>query len=569
MAAKILNIELGDQIIKVCRTSRRGKGVHIFDSFMFPTPENCVSDGAVLNPQLLSHELKKQLTSHGLQNIKNVIFVLSSSKIAAREVKLPRMNKKLLSTAIRTNAEDYFPIDLKDFHVTYSVLEAASVTVPSYRVLVMAVPESTLDGYFQLAEKTGLSIKAIDSCGNSQYQAISRIANKGITLYVDVNISSSIVSFVRDGNLLLQRSFTIGVEDLISRYMALSGKSKEQYLDILHEIDTTNSEFAANELLSLSDVQNDLSHLANGITRSIDYFNSSQWDAPVSRIVLMGLNCHVLGLHEIVSEVTGLETLYLDSIADFSTLTGNVPDASTYINCIGSSFAPLDLIPQKFVSSRRKVVDDKDATIIPGIIACSAIILLAIAVSLFSWLNYKSSIRELQRAQAEISSLEYTRQTYDYFVSYQKSEGAVDAFTGDANAPNSMLVSFFDELEKKMPSSILLLSADCTNDGVSLNITVANYVDAAAVISNLRTFQSLSKIDVGDMSTTENEAGVMRISFSALCTYGTNPYLTNTNPYSEIVNTSPSAPQSGVDTAITTNTDTGTAPEAPSESPEQ
>ena len=89
MAAKVLNIEVCDQTIAVCRTMRRGKSVRISDAFIFRTPESCVLDGTILNPLLLGQELKKQLAQHGLHTIKNASFVLSSSKIVLREAKLP------------------------------------------------------------------------------------------------------------------------------------------------------------------------------------------------------------------------------------------------------------------------------------------------------------------------------------------------------------------------------------------------------------------------------------------------------------------------------------------------
>jgi len=205
MAAKVLNIEICDQTISVCRTARKGKGLRVFDSFVFPTPQGCVLDGVISNPTLLANELKLQFASHGLQKARNVNFSLSSSKIAVREVKLPPMKKKLIATAILTNSADYFPIDLKSYHITYSILDFATSAKPFNRILVLAVPISMIEGYFLLAERAGLTIKAIDSSGNSQFQALKQLNLKGVTVFADVGSFSSSVSFVHDGKLLLQR----------------------------------------------------------------------------------------------------------------------------------------------------------------------------------------------------------------------------------------------------------------------------------------------------------------------------------------------------------------------------
>lgn len=541
MAAKVLNIEVCDQTISVCRTAQKGKSVQIFDSFLFPTPDGCVSDGVILNAPLLANELKKQLSVHGIPKTRNVVFALLSSKIAVREVKLPPMKRKLISTAIRTNSEDYFPIDLKNYHITYSVLDTASSAKPYNRILVMAAPISMLEGYFLLADKAGLNVKAIDSSGNSQYQALKCIEYKGVTVYVDVGSSSSVVSFIRERKLLLQRTFAFGAGDLLSHYMSVSGKPHDNYLELLNETNITHPDFMADKLLSLADIQTDLERLVSGLMRSIDYFNSSQWDAAASRVVLVGINRHILGLKELVAESTGLETLYLDEISEFSEFTNGAAEASTYINCIGSSLDPLDLIPKQFLPARRITIDDESSSVVPGVIMCGIIVFGAILISLSSWLGYASTVNDLQNIQAEVNSLQPAKQMFGDYVAYQNTQQAVNALAAQTKTPNAQLVAFFKELEEKMPSSILLLSAACTNNGVALNITVGSYTDAASVISSLRSFKSIAVVETNSLSSSENEAGDERVAFSVICIYGANPYLNKINPYGELLNPSEQA----------------------------
>ena len=535
MAAKTLSIEVNDQIIKVCRVVQKGRGVRVLNSFMFRTPDDCVSDGVIANPQVLGRELKLQLTQHGLHNMKDVVFALSSSKIAIREVKLPLMKEKLLAKAIQTNADEYFPVDLKNYHITYSVLDTFSGPNAFMRVMVLATPIYILEGYFELAEITGLTVKAIDSCGNSQYQALRSKGGAGVTIYVDVNSASSLVSFIRDDTLLLQRTFAFGADELISHYMSASGKGNDGYISALRETDVTSADFAVSTILSQNDIQEDLSRLVGGIVRSVDFFNSSQWGVAASRVVLLGSNRHIVGLRDLVAEATGLETLYLDDVPEFIEFTSGSTDAATYISCIGSTIAPLDLIPQILKPSRNHIVDNKDSSILPGLLICCLFIFAGLGFAIFSIFSYQKTVNKLESMKEEISSIEYTRQVYETYISYQKGEEAVNTVAAEADTPNSKLVSFYEELEKKMPSSILILSAACTNEGVAMNITVANYTDAASVISELRSFKSISNIDVSDISSSENEAGIERIMLTVTCTYGENPYLNGVNPYSELV----------------------------------
>lgn len=536
MAAKVLNIEVGDQIVKVCRAVRKGKCVQLFEPFMFPTPPGCVFDGLITDINVLAEETKRQLAEHQLSDVRNVIFSLMSGKIAVREVKLPPVKEKRLNSLIKTNASEYFPIDLNNYHVTHSLLEQVSGAEPYYRVLVMAAPIALLEGYFQFAAALGMQVQSIDSSGNSHYQALKSIANKGVTMYVDVDCTASFISFMLEDSLALQRTFAFGGDDLIAHYMAATGKTPEEYLSALDELDEKSPNFAADLPLTSESIESDLKRLVGSIARSVDYFNSSQWENATTRVVLMGPCRRVVGLREQIEAATGLETSYLDDISEFAALSKNAENAAAYISCLGSVFAPLDFMPPSLAESgKRSSVDNKDATIIPGVLICGLLILSGILLASVSILNFKSAEQGLANTKQEIADLEYTETVYKTYLAYQKGEEAVRTVTAASGSPNSRLVEFYEELEAKMPASIIVMSAMCTNEGVSMNVTVGSYEDAATAISNLRGFKSLANIEVSGITRSSNEAGIPRVEFSLNCTYGENPYINGINPYGSLI----------------------------------
>ncbi len=543
MAANTIQIEVGDQIIKLCSVVRKGKGVRLSGAFYFRTPNGSVADGVITNPELLGRELKKQLSLHKLGSVKTVTFSLSSGKIAVREVKLPLMKEKLLAKAIETNASDYFPVDLKNYRITYSVLEAVQSRESFMRVMVLAVPVTMLESYFQLAAQAGLSISAIDSSGNGQYQALRALQAKGVvTIFVDVSFSSSIVSFIHDGNLLLQRTFAFGADELIANYISLSGKDSESYLAAIRETDRTSPDFVADKLLTQADIQESLSRLVSGIDRSVSFFNSSQRDNPARRIVLMGSNRHIVGLRELVAEATGLETIYLDEVLEFTAFTGGTADAAAYISCIGSALAPLKLVSSRGKALGTQTGEGSETSTKFGVLLFALLFLAAAGLAGFALLSHNSLLAQLNNMNAEIASLQPAEELYQTYLSYQQGEEALNAVSASTDAPNARLEAFFSELEQKMPASILILSASCDNEGVSMNITVADFPDAAAVVSELRGFKSLAALTVGDLTREENELGVERVSFSISCSYGENPYVNNSNPYADLIEPAPTEP---------------------------
>lgn len=536
MAAKILNIEVGDRLVKVCCTVPGNKGCRVLEGFMFKTPEGCVTDGMIENPEALSDELVNQLNERRLRGIKNVVFTVASSKIASREVKLPPVKDKYLPQLVATNATDYFPVDLSKYHVTQVLLERVKGADSYCRVLVLAAPLALLEGYFRLADFAGLSIRAIDSSGNSHYQVLRMLKEESVTMFIDVDCTASFVSFIQNDNLLLQRTFAFGGDELIAGYINETGKTADQYMEAYAELTVAAPAYAGDvPAFAEKDAAAELSRLVSSIARSADYFNSSRWEAATAQVVLMGPCGHLLGLKDAVAAATGLPTLYLEELKTPQQISHGLDNSSFYIGCIGSNIKPINFMPEDMRRSRKGAKpQSNEASIAPGIIGCAVFVAAAAAVSVFSIMSLNSSNVELASVKKEIASLEYAEQSFRTYEAYTQGEQALLQIQEQAANPNSKLVAFFEELERKMPTKILLLSAACTPEGVSMNVSVPGYEEAAVVLSQLRSFDSISSLEVTSMTKETDEAGFAKVNFSVNCLYGANPYITDQNPYSDV-----------------------------------
>lgn len=131
MAKKVLSIVIGTECTKVCEVSynkvNKNKGIRVFRSISFPTPPNTIEDGYIKNIEVFGEELRNQLKAGNLKSDK-VIFSIASSKIANREIILPPTKEKKIMDIIMTGASDYFPIDIKDYILSYLILEKNTST---------------------------------------------------------------------------------------------------------------------------------------------------------------------------------------------------------------------------------------------------------------------------------------------------------------------------------------------------------------------------------------------------------------------------------------------------------
>lgn len=535
-SGKILNIEVGDRLTKVCVSIQKGKTYQIRNSFMFLTPEGAVSDGQISTTDALAGRLAGELRERGLGDIKNAVFALTSGKVATREVMLPPVKDSRLKDVVRTNAADYFPVDLTKYHVTYAMLERIDKGEDSgCRVLVYAAPLQLLEPYFILAGKAGLTVKAVDFSGNSQFQALRSISSEAVTMYVNVDCTNSCVTFIGGGKFLMQRAFTFGGDELIMSYLNSVGETTGSFLSALRECSADEPQFLKDGVMAPSDVTEGLSRLVGNIIRSSDYFNSNHWDQLVERVVLTGPCSRLVGLREMVANGTGLDTSYLDDIPDIDAFANSTESASFYISCIGSSIAPLDMIPPQFRVDKKKQRKLKgrseNAQIRDGLIICFLCLAAALALSFISISGYRQALSDKEAVEKQISDLAYVKDVYSAYVQYKAGAGALLQLDASIDSPNDQLTAFLNELEEKMPSDILLLSASCTRESAVMNVTVPDYSDIAVVLVQLRSFESLSDVKLGSAVEQTDEFGASFILFSLNCTYGANPYLTGANPY--------------------------------------
>lgn len=152
-------------------------------------------------------------------------------------------------------------------------------------------------------------------------------------------------------------------------------------------------------------------------------------------------------------------------------------------------------------------------------------------ISSLALIRYHIAKAEKVSVEQQIEKLAYTEKAYNTYVQYRAEEKSLQTLSDSIASPNDHLTDFIEELEEKMPAQILLLSAACGQDSIAMNITVPDYDAAAAVLVQLRSFQSIRDIDIGSVIRETDESGGSYLSFSLTCTYGTNPYLNGINPY--------------------------------------
>ena len=217
----LLALQIDNGVTQVAELRVHAKNVTVLKSFSVLTPMGTVeSDGTLVADAKFAALLREQMRVHGIKTDRGV-FCVNSDRIITREVTIPNVNRNQILTMLNTNSQDYFPVDVSDYKLDYSVQEQVVENgVKMLRIQASAVPKPLIASYYELAKMMEIGIEAIDFSGNSLLQAIAvnpdmireQTDTEGST-YMVVNLYSNgtQLTFIKDGTVRLQRTVSFGL----------------------------------------------------------------------------------------------------------------------------------------------------------------------------------------------------------------------------------------------------------------------------------------------------------------------------------------------------------------------
>lgn len=532
--ARFLNIEIETSQLRVAEVETKGRGQRLHSCFTLPVPAGAVDDGQVRDTKGLGNLLKKELAARGIRNRK-VFFVVGSSRIASREVRIPLVKKNQIQNLIQENATEYFPIDISGYVLSYSIIDIEttkekSEEVKQYHLMVYAAPTAISAGLNEFAEEAGLNMAGIGFTGDSVYSAVKDQFNGGLHILIKIELNMTTISILKDGELSLQRNINYGVDSAIDAVRAFPqfGEDLDEHdaLDVLYRRDCIHGSLdwkssasdSEDELLesAKSEVTESFRYLIGNIARIMDYYISRNAGAVFDSIECIGLGAGIRGLtelfyNELAQPVTVLKELNNCILPKFDEGEG----LFLYVAVIAPQRSGLNLMEK--VSRKQK---EKKDSMSGAILICAVGVIAGIALTAVGVGNriYQQHMQDhLNRRIDEESSIEEIYNTYNTAKSQYENYQNMYQYT---NTPNEGLKTFLEEMEQKMPSDITLETFSSTGTEVSFTMRVSSKSAAANTLMQLRTFESLKTVTTTGLD--EDEDGT--VSMSVICTY-TDPAL--------------------------------------------
>lgn len=542
MNNRVLSIEIGNSFTKICEIDYKVKKPKVYKVLTVETPEGVVVDGMLQPTQEYADHLVNALGTNGIRT-KRVIFTISSTRVASREVQIPNVKASKIEALVKTNANDYFPVDLTQYEIGH-YLAGGLTEEGKLRVMALAVPKALLDSYYQLAQMCGWEVECFDYSSNSLYQILRDEKTETVTMMIKIDENSTIVTVLSAGKVLLQRTVAYGVQDAIETMIAsgvyavndpmsaVERFQKKTCLNrVLHQGDKLweenagrwEDEDAGNVEVTAArqKITSSLEPLIVGVSRVIDFYDSRNSDTPIERTYVTGLGGSFSGMSKLFTNCLERKVHTLSDMEDKIGMSKAIRSTrpAAYISCLGAVLAPVGLIDKSQQKAKgMTVVSGTNYTFVSVAVLVLGVI-LSIAMAVTSLTRYFGTVAENVALQERVEELQPAQTVYNEYLSTAAQYDKYKYLYEYTENPNENLVEFINELEQILPSSFWTNSFSSDMEGISMSVTVEGKAAAARTILNIRNMESIEDVQISNITDTQNELGESAVTFSITGTY--------------------------------------------------
>lgn len=559
MAKKVVVVRVGTKTIRIVHMDNSAVNPTVYGCVRVPTPQGSVVDGEVKNIIDVSRRIKQACQEKGITT-KDVIFSLSSSKIANRETTIPFVKDSKIQSIVDAKVGDMFPVDKERYIFSYvkqgngrDIGENEEVTDGSEKerekerekaenpeitddtqkkkrkkekktknseegrkgkeaekqtervidLLVYAAPIDLVRSYYALAEGCDFRVAGIEVDGNGIFQIMKRQVAEGVEMAVQINRDNTLINIMSKEKLLLQRVIPYGATNIIEAAMSEPAFQVPEY----------------DKAVRLLASQRVLLHTLNPSNPQGDLSMQKRIELTQSASSLIGNIYRVMEYYNSRYREDRIQSIIVTgngaNIAGIHELMNNelgIP-ARTPNELIGVSFNRqievnaniLQYVgcfgavysPVNFIPDEIKnKVATKDSVMSIAAVFVAAIV-LCIGVSLFSMIELNSAASRYDAAHAKELSLLPVEAKYKELEETRKKVGTYRLIENRVNTSNNQLRKVLDDIKEGCPDSFCIDSISTTDEGGTISCTSKDKLSSvSALVVRLNLLQGIKNVTI-------------------------------------------------------------------------
>jgi type IV pilus assembly protein PilM len=224
-------IDIGTQSVKIVELHKRGANAFEVANYAHwndDLGDTVQSKGNSMSTDKVAGIISNMMKESGMK-ISEAYFAMPGFLSFSSVINLPKMSDAELAQAVPLEARQYIPVPMSDVQVDWINL-GDNPTKDKTQVLIMAIPNSAIRRYTQIAQSLGIKIKGFELDIFSQIRSLELEPRN--TCIVDIGARSSTVSIINENKeLMMTRSFDVGgnqISTRISEVMNISMERAEQ-----------------------------------------------------------------------------------------------------------------------------------------------------------------------------------------------------------------------------------------------------------------------------------------------------------------------------------------------------
>ena len=515
-SGKVLSIDITNEsitIIEISAAAKKQSNVH--NVIIMETPEDSFEDGIIKEPDKIAQAIREQLMARGINN-KNVIFVLSSTKIVNREVVIPFVKENKIRGIINSNASEYFPVNIEDYVVSHSVLETVTNDEggKQLRVLAVAAPRQIVSAYYDLASMAGLHVVDLDYIGNAMLQLIkTQTTQNTTTMVIQLGSESTVLNIVQGDNLLLQRTVPYGTNSVVNVVMDEKGVDATTAMTLLQNERLITVDFDDNEATGA------FRYLINNIGRVMDFYATKNPDKPIEDVFLTGDGALIKGIDGLFKIQLNVQTRIMDSLYNIKFADGidlKVYNPVYLVAPIGAAFDPMGFA---LTDASKASKGSEGGSIIPYVAIAVIGAVGAAALAFYAIDRNNKAVERRDQLQQDVDRL---KDIENIIAERDAAEAKVNDITAMSLATyhkNERAREFITELENKIPKEVVIKSFSTNDTGISIPCISASYDAIADFIIQLKSMDCISDAYVNGVSESVADDGTPSYVFSVVANY--------------------------------------------------
>ncbi len=171
---KAFGLDVSDSSLKIACLEKRKEGFGLSSYGEGKVKSGIIKNGYVRNEKELAKIIKNALKNVKGKKLKTryVVASLPEERAFLQVIKMPRIAKEDLKSAVIYEAENYIPLPLEKVYLDYQIIPPVREHSDHFNILISAIPKKIVDPYFQALKLANLEPVALEVESQSVARAL-------------------------------------------------------------------------------------------------------------------------------------------------------------------------------------------------------------------------------------------------------------------------------------------------------------------------------------------------------------------------------------------------------------